>query len=162
MTDNPTLVPTLYAGWKNYQGLLVTALAGLTPDQLALGAAPGLRTIHDTTAHIIGARARWFHVLLGEGGDEFAALGTWDRPGQPSRSAAELVGALEATWQGMQAAITRWTTDEWAQTYPGEPPGEPASLTRQWVIWHLIEHDLHHGGEISLMLGMHGLKAPDL
>jgi hypothetical protein len=30
------------------------------------------------------------------------------------------------------------------------------------VVWHLIEHDLHHGGEVSLILGMHGLGAPDL
>jgi len=30
------------------------------------------------------------------------------------------------------------------------------------VIWHLIEHDLHHGGEIALTLGLHGLAAPDL
>ena len=162
MTDNPTLVPTLYAGWQNYQALLVTALADLTPDQLALGAAPGLRTISNTTAHIIGARARWFHNLLGEGGEEFAGLGTWDRPGQPIRSAAELVGGLEATWQGMQAAIARWTPADWAKTYPGDPPGEPASLTPQWIIWHLIEHDLHHGGEISIILGTHGLKAPAL
>ncbi|HEX4716084.1 MAG TPA: DinB family protein [Ktedonobacteraceae bacterium] len=30
-------------------------------------------------------------------------------------------------------------------------------MTRQWIIWHVIEHDLHHGGEISLILGTHGL-----
>jgi uncharacterized damage-inducible protein DinB len=62
----------------------------------------------------------------------------------------------------MQAAIARWTPADWQQTYPGEEPDEPATLTRQWVIWHLMEHDLHHGGEISLTLGMHGLTAPNL
>ena len=35
--------------------------------------------------------------------------------------------------------------------------GEDQTYTRQWVIWHLIEHDLHHGGELSFTLGMHGL-----
>lgn len=38
---------------------------------------------------------------------------------------------------------------------------EPVTLTRSWVIWHLIEHALH-GGEISLTLGMHELAAPAL
>lgn len=28
--------------------------------------------------------------------------------------------------------------------------------------WHLIEHDLHHGGKVSLLPGMHGLEAPAL
>jgi len=27
------------------------------------------------------------------------------------------------------------------------------------VVWHVLEHDLHHGGEISLMLGLHRLQA---
>jgi hypothetical protein len=26
----------------------------------------------------------------------------------------------------------------------------------------VIEHDLHHGGEIGYSLGMHGLQAPDI
>ena len=34
------------------------------------------------------------------------------------------------------------------------PPFGSLHTTRQWVIWHLIEHDVHHGGEISLTLGM--------
>jgi uncharacterized damage-inducible protein DinB len=34
--------------------------------------------------------------------------------------------------------------------------------TRQWIIWHLIEHDLHHGGELFYTLGAHGLRVPDL
>jgi uncharacterized damage-inducible protein DinB len=111
---------------------------------------------------MIGARARWFYQLMGEGGDEFAALSTWDRQGMPTRTAPELIHGLETTWQGMQAAIAGWTPADWQQTYPGEERDEPATITRQWVIWHLMEHDLHHGGEISLTLGMHGLTAPDL
>lgn len=26
----------------------------------------------------------------------------------------------------------------------------------------IFEHDLHHGGEVSLILGIHGLEAPVL
>jgi uncharacterized damage-inducible protein DinB len=26
-------------------------------------------------------------------------------------------------------------------------------------LWHLIEHDVHHGGEISQILGSHGIPA---
>ena len=162
MTDTPPLMPTIYAGWHNYQRLLTDALAPLTPEQLELRAAPGLRTVGATAKHMIGARARWFHNLLGEGGDEFAGFGQWDRPGQPNRSAADLIHGLEATWDGMQTAIARWTPAEWAQTYPNDPGDQPDPITRPWVIWHLIEHDAHHGGEISLLLGMHGLKAPEL
>ena len=35
-------------------------------------------------------------------------------------------------------------------------------VSRSWVIYHVMEHDLHHGGEVSLILGMNGLRTLDL
>lgn len=160
MSERQSTLSVFYKGWNDYQTLLIKALAPLSPEQLAVRAAPHLRSIGDIATHIIGARARWFHNLMGEGGQEFAALGAWDRKEMSTRNATELVSALEMTWQVIQEALARWTPAEWEQTYEGEDAGEPVSFTRQWVIWHLIEHDLHHGGEISLTLGMHGLMAP--
>ncbi|HEX6293130.1 MAG TPA: DinB family protein [Herpetosiphonaceae bacterium] len=162
MTELSEPMTTIYDGWHTHQARLIAALTPLTDDQLALRAAPDLRSIGDIARHMIGARARWFYLLMNEGGDAFATLGAWDRPEMPTRSAAELVTGLETTWQGMQEAIRRWTPDDWQQTYLGEGPDEPATITRYWVIWHLIEHDLHHGGEIGITLGAHGLPAPDL
>ena len=38
--------------------------------------------------------------------------------------------------------------------------GEELSLRQ--VIWHVLEHELHHRGEIYLMLGLMGMEAPDV
>ena len=35
--------------------------------------------------------------------------------------------------------------------------GRRQSVSRGWVIWHLIEHKLHHGTEIVLILRSNGL-----
>jgi hypothetical protein len=32
----------------------------------------------------------------------------------------------------------------------------------QWTIWRILAHNLHHGGEISLELGMQGIQIPEL
>ena len=160
--QSSSTLATFYEGWQQYQLLLTRALVPLSSAQLSLRAAPHLRSLGGLVTHMIGARARWFHEMLREGDKEFAALGTWDRPGMPERNAGELVGGLETTWRVMQEAIARWTPEQWVQVYENDPGDEPATLTRQWVVWHLIEHDLHHGGEVSLTLGMHGLNAPDL
>ena len=157
MEHESLFVKTLYAGWQDYQSLLLHALRPLSAEQLEMRYAPGLRTVSMIAAHMIGARARWFYQGFEEGGADFKTLANWDRRGARARSAAELVSGLERTWDGMHTAIARWTPEQWAETFPGES-GEPESITRQWVIWHLIEHDLHHGGEISLTLGAHGLK----
>lgn len=162
MIENEQLVPAIYEGWHTYQKVIVKALRPLNEDQLARRAAPQLRSVSEIVSHIIGARARWFYRLMGEGGEEFEALGKWDRRGAPARSAEDLIDGLERTWAGMQAAINRWSPQDWQQTWPGEDEGDPETITRQWVIWHLIEHDLHHGGEISLTLGAHEIKALDL
>jgi uncharacterized damage-inducible protein DinB len=62
----------------------------------------------------------------------------------------------------MHEAIARWTPEDWEATWSGDGSSEPDEITRQWVIWHLIEHDVHHGGEISITLGAHGVSALQL
>lgn len=49
---------------------------------------------------------------------------------------------------------------EFVRPSPNEA-GERPSRSRQWIIWHLVEHD-YHGGEISFSLGMHGVPGLDL
>jgi uncharacterized damage-inducible protein DinB len=34
--------------------------------------------------------------------------------------------------------------------------------SRGWVIYHVLEHDTHHGGEISQILGSNGLAPLDV
>jgi uncharacterized damage-inducible protein DinB len=148
--------------WEKYQGLLIQALAPLSPEQLEPRAAPNLRSIGEITTHMIGARARWLRMDLHEGDIALDELGSWDRRGMPVRTASDLVSGLERTWQVLKSGLSRWTEADLAHVFEGVEDGEPYSFTRRWVIWHLIEHDLHHGGEISFSLGMHGLPAPDL
>ena len=170
MTDQPLSLASCYKGWDLYQQQLITAIAPLSPDQLALRAAPHLRALGPQVAHMIATRARWLYLDLREGGAELDALTGWDGwnaqtswngPPPPARSASELVSGLETTWQVIQTALHRWTTADLEEVFPPTFPGEE-SFTRQYVIWHLIEHDLHHGGELSIVLGMHGLAAPQL
>jgi uncharacterized damage-inducible protein DinB len=161
MTQTQTTLEAFYEGWEAYQGHLVKAIGPLSPEQLALRAAPKLRSIGELATHIVRTRAGWFHNAIGEGTDESAPLATWNAD-MPPRSAAELVAGLEATWRMMRDALARWTPEALAQPFPREWQGQTYTLTRQWIIWHLIEHDLHHGGELFFSLGMHGLEAVNI
>jgi uncharacterized damage-inducible protein DinB len=162
MASSDTTLAAFSTEWEAYQGQLITALAPLSAEQLDLRAAPSLRSIGEVAAHVVGARTRWLRRFLSEGGPEFDDIMTWDRPGMPARTAAELVSGLQASWGLLQSALDRWTEADLAEEVERTREGETVRLSRRWVIWHLIEHDLHHGGEISFSLGMHGLPAPDL
>ena len=163
MSEQNSTLAAMYENWGKYQALLVKAVTPLMAEQLTLSSAPHLRSVGSLAAHIIGTRAGWFHRLMGEGGDDIVALMGWGRVGTPvPTSTTELVAGLETTWRMIVAALARWTTADMEHVYSGERNGQSYSLARNWVIWHLIEHDLHHGGELSLTLGMHNLPAIDI
>ena len=161
MNNNSTLT-TFYSGWEKYQENLVKAIAPLTDEQLNLRAAPILRTVGEIARHIVGARAGWFHQGMGEAGDDIAMLAKWNSKDAPQLSTAEIVRGFETTWRFMKMRLDRWTPDDLAFTVKPVRQGKEYTFTREWIVWHLIEHDMHHGGEISFTLGMNGLKGIDL
>ncbi len=164
MTEHAFPVASFYKGWDGYQQHLVHALAPLSSEQLALRAEPRLRSIGVIARHIIGARAGWLYYALKENDENLVPLSTRNDADHSALSAAELVSGLETTWQVIQDALQRWTIADLDEIFhETDENGEEETFTRQWVIWHLIEHDVHHGGgEISFTLGMHGLAAINL
>lgn len=160
----PIKLVQLFAGWESYQESLVKAIRPLTKEQLQFQVAPNLRSIMVVAAHIISARVWWFHFVMHEGADELKSMVTWDDEGEPERTAGELVEGLELTWTMIQDGLARLTPADLDHQIEHRRPGSEVmrTYTRQWIIWHVIEHDLHHGGELSFALGAAGLEAIDL
>jgi uncharacterized damage-inducible protein DinB len=161
MTEHQLSLDLFYTGWDAYQQRLVAAIAPLTAEQLALRSSPQNWSVGILVTHIVSTRVWWFHTRMGEGSADLAPLELWDENEEPSRPAAELVAGLERTWLMIQDALARWTPVDLGQVFP--PYGEGSfARSRQYIIWHVLEHDIHHGGELSSILGAHGLPAVDL
>jgi uncharacterized damage-inducible protein DinB len=152
---------SFYKGWDAYEALLIKAVAPLSSEELAMRAAPHLRSVGENVAHIISGRVSNF-LVLEEAGDEMAPLETWDMQDAPPRSATELVSGLELTWQMIQMALMRWAPADLEDIFVDGQGENAPRFTRQAIIWSTIKHDLHHGGEISLTLGAHHIEALDL
>lgn len=162
MLGPPAVLATIYAGWEAHQARLMNAVGALSAEQLALRAAPNLRSIGEIAVHIAQGRSRWLHYALNEGTEATAAILAWPANGASLPAAREIVRGLEASWAAFQAAVARWTPEELAQPLAILLNGQERTITRQWVIWHLLEHDLHHGGELALCLGLHGASGNEL
>lgn len=164
MTEHPFVLAPFYKGWDVYQNHLTNAISPLSSEQLTLHATRDLRSIGMIATHIVAVRARWLHYVLEEGDEGLIEIGRWDDSNQPARNAAELVSGLATTWNVIEAALQRWTPADLEETLRDrdEETGEEEVFTRQWIIWHMLEHDMHHGGELSFSLGMHDLPAIDL
>jgi len=157
--------------------LLLDSLRDLTADQLLVRPAPNMWAVWQLAGHMAGARAYWFHDVLGEGDPELRDLfrvtsttvpglaiedAGWEDDEDHPRGPAEIVEGLERSWAMIDDCLRRWTPEDLALGFSRPRATGTQTFTRQWVVWHVIEHDLHHGGEISLILGSHGLTGLDL
>jgi uncharacterized damage-inducible protein DinB len=154
-------------GWENHHQAVVKAIAPLSPAQLALPVASHYRSIGELLDHLIGARFNWFHLWMGEG-DPTRDWNEDEDTDEPTMStAASLVALFEKSWHVISSALDRWTSADLEQLF--YPPAshqawlraqgleEELPHTRQWIVWHVMEHEIHHGGELSLALGTYGL-----
>lgn len=172
MTEQAPPLATFYKpGWENYQQAFVQTIAPLSSEQLALPIAPHHWSIGQHLAHMLDARVSWFSAWMGE---ENAAMvhwrQGWERDEPAVHEAAELVAMFEQSWHVIASALDRWTSADLEQ--PVFPPAshqewlrnqgileEEPPHTRQWIIWHVMEHEIYHGGELSLALGTYGVDS---
>lgn len=152
----------IYQNWKGYQEKLRDVIAPLSSEQLLLQPAPRMWTLGQIVQHIISVRAGWLSGTLQDEDEKMSEYMLWGQRESPARSGVKLARGLDETWAFLEARLQSWTAADCAKTFPDEWDGQVYEVSRSWVIYHVLEHDLHHGGEVSLLLGMNGLQALDL
>jgi uncharacterized damage-inducible protein DinB len=170
MTEQVSPLATWYKpGWRNYQQGMIQTIATLPSEQLALPIGPQQRSIGEVLDHMIGARYNWFHLWMGEGDPNRDWDGDEDNGEPIVYKAASLVAMFEKSWRVISSALDRWTIADLEQVF--SPPSshqewlrnqglkEAPPHTRQWIAWHAMEHEIHHGGELSLALGTYGVDS---
>jgi uncharacterized damage-inducible protein DinB len=164
----------VFDGWNGYQTSLVNAVSPLSREQLVWQPKSNLRSIGYMTRHISLGRITWFARMGAPGSDELVnRIDQWETDDDGNQDivedaiaitedASELVTWLELTWQMIDKVLTTWTVSDLAQTYRHTWNGKTYAVSRQWTLWRILSHDVHHGGELSLMLGLQGLEAFEL
>jgi len=145
----------LFGHWTSVCKGLYQALDLLADEQLDFVPREGLWSLGHVARHIANAEEGWFrHIVTGE-------LEEWPRDytaaDYPTVDAVKLllqeVHSRTATYlKGVTAA----DMDQRIQQSWGP------EVTLRWVIWHVLEHEIHHRGEIYLMIGLMGMEAPDV
>ena len=170
MTDAANSLMSVYEGWDGYHHSIVGAVAPLTREQLAWRPADHLRSVGELVRHIALGRVTWFLRMDPPGGRELAdRIDAWDEDPHGNRyviedavadpeQAGELVEWLEASWRMIDLTLKNWTVDDLKVSYRHTWRGDTYAISRQWTIWRIMAHDIHHGGELALMLGMQGIE----
>lgn len=155
MTIRATIVESrVFVSWQDYQEALTRAVAPLTDEQLRRQPLPGRRTVGAIAEHIVFGRALHLSRVLGApAADELASYRRWNDEGHPPSTAAEIVRGLEATW--------RVIADRVRHGSPADTPTEAESEVLG-TIWGLLDHDLPHAGQLSLLLRAIGMPGVDI
>ena len=142
-----------FQSWQDYQEALMRAIAPLTEEQLQRRLIPGLRTSGEIAEHSVFGRALHLHRTLGEWVAELTPLLRWEDADDPPRTAAEILEGLELTWLFITGYLMRGS--------PTDPISEEEVQIMQ-TIWGLLDHDLPHAGELSLLLGADGMPGVEI
>lgn len=146
----------MFESWQYYQGELKSVVSPLSGEQLNFRVVPGQRSLGELAAHIVYGRAKWALTVLDAPDPELQPLLAWEEPGDQPPTAAQIVQGLDLTWQRFTALIDRWSN------LPTEAALSERDVAGLRTIWGMLEHDLHHGGELSFCLGVFGLVALDM
>ncbi len=139
--------------WHNFQEVLKRTLAPLTEEQLGLRVRPDLRSVGEIAEHIAFGRALMLNHVQAEGAADLEPLLAWAEPSDPPRTLAQVLAGLDESWARYGAYLLRGSAED---EYSKEDE------ERLYMMWGMLDHDLLHGGELSLILGAHGLPALDL
>lgn len=144
----------LFGHWKTVRQGLLEALDLLTDEQLGFVPREGLWSLGKVARHIAEAEEGWFRYVVAR------ELAKWP----------DVRDEEYATVESIKTLLT--DVHEWTQAYlAGIDMGDMdrvvdapwgATFPLRWVIWHVLEHEVSHRGEIYLMLGLMGMEAPDV
>jgi uncharacterized damage-inducible protein DinB len=143
-----------FSHWREVRQGLNAALDQLTDEQLAFVPREGLWSLRTVALHIATAEEGWFRYVVTGELDQWPEVDESDYPTVPSIKSllAQVHERTESYLQSLDVTdLDRIITTFWS-----------AKVSLRWIIWHVLEHEISHRGEIYLMLGLMGMEAPDV
>lgn len=164
----------IFDGWNGYNQSIINAVTPLTPAQLNWRPKEKFNSVGELVRHISLGRLTWLLRAAAPGSKELAnEISEWNQDSDGNKDIIEssidiceqpeeLVNWLNLTWQIIENSLTSWSFSDLSKTYPHRWNGDEYAISRQWTLWRVMNHDIHHGGELSLMLGLQGIEAFEL
>jgi uncharacterized damage-inducible protein DinB len=139
----------IFAHWKLVRRGLMEVIESFQEQELHFKPFEGAWSVGEILLHIANAEQGWFRYAVTREFDEW-----------PSDHTLDNYPTLESITMLLNE-IHGWT-EEYISTLNSEdyrreiilPWDEKIHLG--WIIWHVLEHEIHHRGELSLILGILG------
>lgn len=138
-----------FAHWRGVRADLIRTIEAFNEEELDHVPFEGGWPVGDIMLHIADTEAGWIQYGVTQ---EIEAWPDFDRlHDYPNKQAIR--GALEEVHARTEEFLSRLSAAD-LETTVTTPWGKEHSLL--WILWHVIEHEIHHRGELSLILGYLG------
>lgn len=132
-------------------------LGKLPHEELSRDRGASFPSILDILQHSIGAYLFWLEIVSPEPGIS--------RPAPPSsgRTLAEVRRYDQEVWAQVQRFLEKLTDERLGRTIrlpQGGPFSRDHTLSVRDILWHLVEEELQHRGELNALLWQVNVEAP--
>lgn len=145
----------LFSHWDQVRSGLYTLIDQFDERELDHDPFPGSWSVKEILLHIANAEEGWFQYIVG------GKLGRWpdDYPAADYLDGSLIKSKLVEVHQATMDDLNNLGIDSLNKeiNFPGG-----GKTTLGWVTWHVIEHEIHHRGELSLILGILGKEGIDV
>jgi uncharacterized damage-inducible protein DinB len=145
----------LFAHWKDIRSGLIATVESFKDSELTHVPFPGSRPVGGIMLHIADAEDGWLRYIVTQ------ELEKWPDhyllANYPTKK--EILQILEEVHAHTLAHLERIKEKDLHKAI--KTPWE-ADLSLYWIFWHVIEHEIHHRGELSLILGLLGREGLDV
>jgi uncharacterized damage-inducible protein DinB len=132
---------------------LVEAVKELTQEQLDWKPGNHPNSIASLLIHIAECEYYWIEVAArgkaGAGG--FKRFET-------ARQKEDILGLLDEGFQTLSCFLQEEDIDDWDRHFYEVEGGEEVS--RRWLVWHVVEHQARHRGQIFMLMRMQNMRVP--
>jgi len=148
-------VAEFFEHWEQVRADLHATLRKFKPEELTFRPFPGSWPVGTIMLHIAETEDYWLHELVtGELED-----GSANYPLARYPTLEDIEGVLRRARQRTVALLARLTEEDLQRVYT-TASGKNFSL--YWILWHVLEHETHHRGELSLTHGLLGREGLDV
>jgi uncharacterized damage-inducible protein DinB len=153
--DSSLSLGEFFSHWTGVRAGLLETINKFQDDELIHVPFEASRPVGQIMLHIGDAEEGWFRYVVKRD------LGQWPEyalDSYPTRAAIkDLLEQIHARTETYLATLTLTDLDRAI-----EPPWDRDTIRLGWIIWHVLEHEIHHRGELSLILGMLGREGLDV
>jgi len=144
----------MFSHWEQVRADLLTTMDKFGDDELTFAPFKGSWSVGKIMLHIAETEDFWLHAVVRS---ELAPGIDYKLVDYPDKVAIKR--ALDRARRRTVPLLDSLTEGDLGRRYT-LPDGE--SLALRWIIWHVIEHEIHHRGELSLALGLLGREGLDV